>query len=88
MDEREYQRQLGARNRASEHMRESAMQRPGGPSRRPSAAPSAPAASAPAEAPRREGLVGKGFTAAEIRALHEAAGPPRTEKREFGPGDY
>jgi len=32
----------------------------------------------------RTGLVGKGLSDAEIRALHEAAGNPRTDKTKFG----
>lgn len=39
-------------------------------------------AAAPA-APAR-GLVAKGFSEAEIRRLHDAAGAPQTERRAFG----
>lgn len=34
----------------------------------------------------RPGLSGKGFSDAEIRALHESAGAPRTSRRSFGVG--
>ncbi len=41
----------------------------------------------PEKPANRLGLPGKGFSAEEIRTLHDAAGPPRTPKTTYGPGE-